>query len=122
MHALRLTTHRIWLLSIVAGLIAVAVFAAILFWPHPQAAITTYAGCVAAGYPVLETDPPICRVGAHSFVGPLKGLSSPQPAIASVPFDILVTGDTANVIPAHMQTDIENQQNGLGIGLRFTPA
>lgn len=37
---------------------------------HSRAQVSSYAECVAAGYPILETDPPMCKTpDGHTFVG-----------------------------------------------------
>jgi hypothetical protein len=96
-------------MSVAALIIAISVIA-IFLSPHRVASINTYSECVEAGYPVIESDSPICRVGSRSFIGPLKPKSAAQPALSSVSFDILVNGDTGNSLPTHMQTLIDTQQ------------
>jgi hypothetical protein len=75
------------------------------------APIDSYAACIEAGYPVLGTEPPICRAGNQNFTG----TPSPPPPTAepsdSVPFDVLVDGDTHDATPAHSQKLINTQSD-----------
>lgn len=65
--------------------------------------IDSYAACIEAGNPVLQTNPPICRDGPHNFTGTALPPDPPSAAVTSVPFEILVDGDTRTQIPAHHQ-------------------
>lgn len=74
-----------------------------------QHSITSYAECVEAGYPVTESNPPLCRYGNQTFLGPERPEPTPGAVISNINFDILVDGDTKNNIPAHGQTFINSQ-------------
>ena len=95
-----LKQHR-WLQLLLVFVGAVAL--ALIVRAGTTSPIDSYAACIEAGNPVLETDPPICRDGTHNFTG------MPNPAVKSgavgtaVPFELLVDGDTHSSIPAHRQ-------------------
>jgi len=86
----------------------VAVLLAMAIWVGTTAQIDSYADCIEAGNPVLETDPPICRDGSRNFTG----TSTPAPKLAApdtaVPFELLVDGDTHGAAPAHRQDFINS--------------
>ncbi len=67
------------------------------------APIASYADCLEAGNPVFDVDPPICRDGTNNLIGTPKPAASPAPPIISVPFEILVDGDTRAKVPGHGQ-------------------
>jgi len=71
--------------------------------------IDSYNACVEAGNPILETDPPICRDGVHNFTGTPLPSRTPAPEVSTIPFEILVDGDTHGSSPAHAQVTINNQ-------------
>ncbi len=70
--------------------------------------VDSYAACIEAGNPVLQTDPPICRDGARNFTG----TPAPSPQISgsstSVAFELLVDGDTKASVPSHRQDFINS--------------
>jgi len=71
--------------------------------------IDSYAACVEAGNPLLDTNPPICRDGSHNFIGtPLPAPTAASP-VTTVPFEILVDGDTHSAAPGHSQDFINSQ-------------
>jgi hypothetical protein len=70
--------------------------------------VDSYAQCVSQGYPVTESDPPVCRAGHRNFTGP-KVTPTPSAApLTSVPFDILVDGDSLGRYP-NQQLVIDTQ-------------
>jgi PrcB C-terminal len=73
---------------------------------HP---VDSYAACIEAGFPVLESNPPVCRDGKNNFKG--TPLVTPVPAAAVTPaeFDLLVGGDTGSARPAASQVLINDQ-------------
>ena len=71
--------------------------------------IDSFAACAEAGYPVTDTNPPLCRVDSTNYLGtPVAATVQAAPS-TSVPFDILVDGDTHAATPPHGQTLITNQ-------------
>lgn len=68
--------------------------------------ISSFAECAEAGYPVTESNPPLCRYGNRTFLGPERPETTPSAAISNIDFDILVDGDTHQDIPAHGQAFI----------------
>lgn len=86
-----------------------AVLLAVIIRAGATSPIDSYAACIEAGNPVLDTHPPICRDGSHNFTG----MSLPSPNLVagdiSVPFDLLVDGDTRGAAPAHRQDFINSQ-------------
>jgi hypothetical protein len=66
---------------------------------------------VEAGYPLIQTDPPICKDGPHNFTGTPLPQATPLPERHSQAFDILVDGDTHGTVPAHSQKFIHNQSD-----------
>ena len=95
-----------WLLIV---LICVATpIALIAARPRPATHIDSYAACIEAGYPVLQTDPPICRMGSRSFTATAAPQATAAPAVQSVDFEILVDGDTHGQLPTHRQDIIDS--------------
>jgi len=77
------------------------------------AAVASYADCATAGYPITDTDPPSCSDGHSTWTGPANGALPSQAPSTSVPFDILVEGDSAGDYPhdsLHIQSDAEWQK------------
>ena len=72
------------------------------------APIASYQACATAGYPIAQTDPPVCRVGSERFVGPaapaasaaVLGESSQSAPRIGVTYDVLVEGDSGGTYPA----------------------
>lgn len=93
--------RRRWLRLTLALLAAVAITVVALAGATEP--IDSYAACTQAGYPVLATDPPVCHVGNRTFTG----TPVPTPALVaskqSIPFEILVDGDTRSSVPNHHQ-------------------
>lgn len=94
--------HR---LTIVLAIMLAAVVLLYIFRAKLTSPIDSYSACVEAGYPVTESEPPVCREGIHNF----KGTPRPEPAptlatgIENISFDILVDGDTHATAPSHEQ-------------------
>ncbi len=107
MKALTFIQRRIWLQLLIGLTLAcvVAVFIAAGY----TAPIASYADCKEAGNPILETNPPICRDGSHTFTGTPLSSAPPSSPQVSVPFEILVDGDTHASIPARDQQVIETE-------------
>jgi hypothetical protein len=98
--------HTWLLIALGCVLLAAAIFGS---RPKAAAGIDSYAACIEAGYPVVQTDPPICRYGARSFTGTPAPLATPGPSVQSVDFEILVDGDTHGQLPTHRQDVIDSQ-------------
>ena len=95
-HAL-LRRHRGWQL---AAAFAFAIALACIIRAGATHPIDSYAACVDAGNPILETEPPICRDGSHSFTGtPHPVAPTETEPMTSVTFDTLVDGDTHGDTP-----------------------
>lgn len=82
---------------LVAG--SMAVLAIVVLWlPKPGRSehISDYATCAAAGYPITDTEPPVCRgPGNQNYTGPHQNMAPDGPAYTSRNFQILVDGDLA---------------------------
>jgi hypothetical protein len=61
--------------------------------------VDSYAACVAAGNPVTETYPPLCRAHGQTFTGPGTAPPAPQSSAVSLPFELLVDGDSLGTYP-----------------------
>jgi hypothetical protein len=87
-----------WLFALVGGTIVV-LGVTWLLESRPTAPIDSYAECVAAGYPVQESNPPVCRAAGHVFVGATDTPSPSAPVLASQQFQLLVDGDSHSNYP-----------------------
>jgi hypothetical protein len=107
MKLLTFIQQRLWLQLLIGLMLAgvVAVFVA----AGTTEPITSYAECKEAGNPILETDPPICRAGSRNFTGTPLPVPPSSESVTSVPFELLVSGDTHAAIPAHGQEFINTQ-------------
>ncbi len=97
--------HR-WLQLLLAFIGAVAL--ALIVHAGTTSPIDSYAACIEAGNPVLETEPPICRDGTHNFTGPPAPTLNLAASNTAVPFELLVDGDTHISVPAHRQDYIDS--------------
>lgn len=91
-----------WRLGLVVAAVGLTA-AAILFRATQTHPIDSFAACVEAGYPVLYSEPPVCRTGQHSFVGPANTPASTPPPATSVSFQLLVEGDTHGYYPRRQE-------------------
>jgi len=98
--------HR-WLQLLLAFIGAVLL--AVIMRAGTTSPIDSYAACIEAGNPVLETDPPICRDGSRNFIGTAAASPKLVAGDISVPFELLVDGDTRGAAPAHRQDFINSQ-------------
>ncbi len=83
-------------------LVSLLVIAAAIGWllkAHPTHPIDSYATCTAAGYPVTETEPPVCRADNRNFIGPRAGSTHIPAPVTSQPFSLLVHGDSHGNYP-----------------------
>ena len=62
-----------WLVA-AAGATAIIFLGIWLFGSRITAPIDSYAECAAAGYPVMESFPPVCRANNQNFVGPMGNI------------------------------------------------
>lgn len=95
------SNRRSWL-----WLAGFAVFAAIsAFWllrGWETEAIDSFKSCTDAGYPITESNPPVCRVGSRNFIGPVA-TTSPQPVVHNQSFELLVDADSRSDYPRGWQ-------------------
>jgi hypothetical protein len=73
--------------------------------------VDSYAKCADEGYPLSDTDPVTCTAGGHTFLGPrptaAPATAATEPATGeSVPFDILVNGDSGSDYPNRQEVII----------------
>ncbi|GAC1369414.1 MAG: hypothetical protein NVSMB39_1260 [Candidatus Saccharimonadales bacterium] len=92
--------HR--LLLVLAGILFL-VGVSVIFYPRLTAPIDSYAACVEAGYPVTQSDPPVCRENSRNFLGTPVPAAPAAASAENVSFDVLVDGDTHSSIPGHEQ-------------------
>jgi hypothetical protein len=92
---------------LIAGLLGLAL--AVVLYAGTTSRIDSYTACKDAGFPILDTEPPICRDGLNNFTGTPAASPKSSQAVTSVPFDILVDGDTHGAAPAHSQVLINDQ-------------
>jgi hypothetical protein len=93
--------HRVTVMLSVAAILIVLV--AWVFTSRPMAEIDSYAACTAAGYPVAETNPPICQSPKRAFVGPVASIAPSTEASQGLPFDLLVDADSHSTYPRYTQ-------------------
>jgi hypothetical protein len=99
-------TQHLWLkLSLI---FIGAVLLTVIIRAGTTSSIDSYAACIEAGYPVLQTDPPICRDGLHNFTGTPLPIPTASGSSTAVPFELLVDGDTHASIPTHRQDFINS--------------
>jgi hypothetical protein len=83
------------------GIVTTTVFILLfLNLPGRLAPITSYADCAEAGYPISQTNPPACRIGNRTLLGPRTSESTPLPPQTMQTFTMLVQGDTRSDVPA----------------------
>ena len=93
--------HRV---TVILGVLAVLiVLVAWVLTSQPTAPIDSYAACTAAGYPVSETNPPICQSPKRAFVGPVVSTPPSSEASQGVPFELLVDADSHSAYPRATQ-------------------
>ncbi len=93
-----------WWVWSLAGAAAVLVVAW-LFQSRLTEPLDSYAECVAAGHPVLESYPPVCQADGRSFSGPVASSPSDTPSSMSTsqPFELLVEGDSRGTYPSRQE-------------------
>lgn len=62
-------------------------------------ALDSFANCAEAGYPVTDSNPPVCRDGKYYVTGPPASTLPAATAVQSVPFDLLVSAETGTDTP-----------------------
>lgn len=90
---------------LIAGLGAALVIGlgAWLLRGHYTEPIDSYDSCAEAGYPISETSPPTCSDGFHTYRGADPAAATPQAAVTSVPFELLVDGDSGGTYPKRQE-------------------
>ncbi len=61
--------------------------------------VDSFASCAEAGYPVTDSNPPVCRHGMYYVTGPVRSVGEPASAVQSEPFDLLVLADSGTDTP-----------------------
>ncbi|HSX01652.1 MAG TPA: hypothetical protein VLF67_05420 [Candidatus Saccharimonas sp.] len=61
--------------------------------------VDSYQECLQAGYPVTDSNPPVCRIGNHNFTGPTATPTATPPPATSLTFYLLVSSDAAGQYP-----------------------
>jgi hypothetical protein len=88
---------------ILIGIILMATLAAWLVRSRLTEPIDSYAACTQAGYPILDSEPPVCVAKGHSFLGPRSYPTlTPEPVI-SQDFQLLVEGDSRGGYPKRQE-------------------
>ncbi|HEY6737191.1 MAG TPA: protease complex subunit PrcB family protein [Candidatus Saccharimonadia bacterium] len=110
MRPAHLLTYRVGRRPLLVWGAMLAAAAALLWLPLPGRVerIASYADCAAAGYPITESNPPVCHGPKRAYVGPEADTASSGPALVSQPFTIYVTGDSHSDYPER-QLVITNQ-------------
>lgn len=62
-------------------------------------ALDSFANCAEAGYPVTDSNPPVCRNGNYYVTGPLASALPDAAVVQSMPFDLLVSAETGTDTP-----------------------
>jgi hypothetical protein len=86
-----------------AGLAVVVLAGAWLFEAKFTTPVDSYAACVKAGYPISDTQPPICSDGRHTYSGPRPTPAASVAPADSVAFDLLVDGDSRSQYPKQQE-------------------
>ena len=80
-------------LTIIGGVVLGVLLIGWLIRALDTAAIDSYAACTAAGYPVQDTNPPVCVVDDRNYIGPVAS-DSPTAALTNQAFELLVDADS----------------------------
>jgi hypothetical protein len=86
-----------------AGLLLLVPLSAWLLRGQFTERIDSYAACAEAGYPIAETYPPTCSDGRHTFLGPPSTVGPLSAEETSVPFQLLVEGDSGGNYPQRQE-------------------
>jgi hypothetical protein len=84
--------HRAVVIS--TGAIVILVSVLWLVSSRQTEALDSFADCSQQGYPVTDTNPPVCSDGENTILGPLHAPESPPAPLTSQPFELLVDGDS----------------------------
>jgi hypothetical protein len=110
---------------VVAGVIVMLGLTAWLLKGRLTEPIDSYAACVKAGYPVMESDPPACAAGGRTFVGP-RTSPTPTPEVGEAQeFQLLVEGDSGGAYPQRQEiitTQTAWQRYWTGVHANIKPA
>lgn len=96
----RLVVRRRTILLVTAGLIVALIWLFQATLTHP---IDSFHACAEAGNPVTDGNPPVCRDGKHTIRGPVASAAPSSEAWMSVPFDILVDGNSGGTYPRQQE-------------------
>ena len=81
--------------------------------------IDSFAACAQAGYPITDSNPPLCQNGSANYLGTPVADAAPTTApTTSSPFEILVDGDTHAPTPAYGQIQIDTEAEWQGYWAR----
>lgn len=83
-------TTTLWLVALVAILILRG---------NSTEPVDSFASCAQAGYPVTESNPPVCRHGKYYVTGPVQSAGTSANIVHSEPFDLLVSAETGTDTP-----------------------
>lgn len=89
--------------SAVLGLVVVTTLASWAFHGRMAPAITSFARCAQAGYIVSGTNPPTCNDGHQAFLGATVPTPSEQPPGQTLPFELMVEGDSGGNYPKRQE-------------------
>ncbi len=97
----KLSEHKRWVLA--GGALAAIIVWAVLIRALDTSPIDSFIRCAAAGNPVSETNPPTCSEGGRYYVGPDAAPEVSSEPMVSLPFQILVDGDSGGHFPRSSQ-------------------
>jgi hypothetical protein len=81
---------------------------ALLLTAGSTSPVDSYAACVEAGYPVTDSNPPVCRAGQFNFTGQTLAVTPTPVPVNVLPFELLVDGDTHTSLPTEHHLFINN--------------
>lgn len=81
-------------LLIAAGAVVVAGSACWLVAGRPTELLDSFAECSNQGYPIADTDPPVCSDGENTILGPSHSPEASAAPLTTQTFELLVDGDS----------------------------
>ena len=99
MKVLKVIRQRPLLVGLATALWLIVLVATLLLQGKSTAMIDSFASCAEAGYPVTDSNPPVCRHGAYYVIGPVKSVETQPGVVQSEPFDLLVSADSGTDTP-----------------------
>lgn len=115
------------LLAGLTATLSVIVFAvAVLLHGTTTEPLDSFASCADAGYPVTDSNPPVCRNGNYYITGPAPTAITATATVQSEPFDLLVSADSGTDTPRqqvviHSQADWVSWWGKVHAGLTLPP-